>query len=69
MNSRSFDKTGWIVATILLALSSEERNFADVTGIPSFPDTAYLGGRHQRRLDKIAAKEKEEPAAPARAVG
>jgi ribose 5-phosphate isomerase B len=31
-----------------------------------FLTTAYLGGRHQRRLDKISAIEKEERAAAAR---
>jgi ribose 5-phosphate isomerase RpiB len=33
-----------------------------------FLTTAYLGGRHQRRRDKIAAIEKEDRSAAAKSV-
>ena len=39
---------------------------AGIEMVQAFLTTAYLGGRHQRRLDQITAIEKEERAAAAR---
>jgi ribose 5-phosphate isomerase B len=41
---------------------------AAIEMVQTFLTTAYLGGRHQRRLDKITTIEKEERAAAARSA-
>ena len=41
---------------------------AAIEMVQVFLNTAYLGGRHQRRLDKITAIEKEERSAPAKSA-
>ena len=41
---------------------------AAIEMVKVFLTTAYLGGRHQRRLDKITAIEKEERSAPAKSA-